>query len=746
MPEEKLLSTADDDWAAAGARSSRSPVPPGGEAWRREYPEYEESGISNQELVLSHEGEVESGAGNEIYSTTSSTVVRQITTLEQPDTSMSDNVIAEQGSYNWRPQEPLQEWREDDQIQKEERDSNVRAHIPGAKRRDVNYGAEEDGSPSLARGHVGGDDESGYTEDAMVTPSLTFVGRRIAPPSPTVEETSTNQGPSPHISVTPSSPPSGLTVLPLSQLQKHHRELSDQNVLSHVPFDLSQLSQEMSDIKQEAIRLMTNNAYHSPRLEDIHFSTGGPEVVDIPMPAVKEMVEDLNRRLEAIAAQQPKIAQPPTAQELGISYIKQCRKELEEEEDPEKEIFIDMPPADISMDSYAHRYLGNTDGLATNNFQKLYDASSPGQSPTYHSTLSYRDSSFQERGSSPRNQRRVHFADPPEQAVIEIESNTSNRSNRRRRRKEREKTNVENSGNEVPQASHDTYDVNKYSLPPASPVTSSVPSATDVLSYSTSTVPVMIERPAARLEHYPSSTSPNLEMAPYPSAMAPTLPVTGHPGQFSVSITHKKSDQATPTRLAFTLPSGQPGQPTHFRYTMSGSSPSARTPSPQMSRASDAGLTYSLPPRYEDSIRMMNQAPRSYDDYYLMQNRRMNAPRPYRPRAMSPQPYRQPSPLTVETSAGSLSPRGSPVFTQRNPGYINPIKGTPASLEDTTQSKSFRALEAHYTDGSYEDESSRVQILGTPQQGKWLLAVAKITGGCSYICLLTMFLFTHKFP
>ena len=59
---------------------------------------------------------------------------------------------------------------------------------------------------------------------------------------------------------------------------------------------------------------------HSPRPEDIYFSAAAPDLVDIPMPQVKEMINDLNRRLEAIAAQQPKIAEPPTAQELGLSF------------------------------------------------------------------------------------------------------------------------------------------------------------------------------------------------------------------------------------------------------------------------------------------------------------------------------------------------------------------------------------------------------------------------------------------
>ena len=97
--------------------------------------------------------------------------------------------------------------------------------------------------------------------------------------------------------------------------------------MSSVPEETSSGNVQESGATPATTASFTNNRSpqneggdHSPRPEDIYFSAAAPDLVDIPMPQVKEMINDLNRRLEAIAAQQPKIAEPPTAQELGLSF------------------------------------------------------------------------------------------------------------------------------------------------------------------------------------------------------------------------------------------------------------------------------------------------------------------------------------------------------------------------------------------------------------------------------------------
>ena len=818
-------------------RSSRSPVPPGGEAWRREEQEHqrlaqEDAGAASQRTQLGVESgategvlDVDEEGGNRAgtYSEVSTTEVKLVTVIEQPPRELGgsgDLGRGEGGGYSSpQGQDLLSQteadntsivypWRlagrraSSDELVVER--SSGGPHMSSNRRawetleRSHDFGGGDVSIPTQVPGgggigsttsHVDGDEvmtsEGDYDADDMTTPSLMFVGRRLAP-SPgagpdastsSVPSTTVTSSPSPHISVTPSSPPTGLTVLPLLQYQQHHlptttTTTSDNSPSSPhhpPPYDLPQLSRDMSEIQLEALRLMSNNEYHSPRLEDIHFSTGGPEVVDISMPAVKEMVEDLNRRLEAIAAQQPRIAQPPTAQELGLSYIRQRRKELEQEqeeqESAEREIFIDMPPAPsvggaAALEAFAHQgYFRNTSpydappppppGAATTNaYQKLYDIASP-----IHSPRGWLEA--EARGPSPRNQRRVHFAEPPEQSVIEIEA----RSKRRGHRKDKDR--LENELPALPSySSHSLPETlngsHRYSVP------TSMVSSPPLMTYESSSLPVMIERPAGAPRRalslpHPSSPVPGgyeSPQHPFTSAPSPSGGSAGHPaGQFSVSITHKKADQSMPTRLAFTLPSGQPGQPTHFRYTMAG------THSPQQQQQlqqqlqqqqqhsrSDAGLTYSLPPRYEDSVKALGAGGvggaygrRSFDDSYLPRPGshhlmyRTSAGRAVSPQPSSYHPRRHPSPLYVDTAGGPLSPpRASPIYTPVSGGaprgragaaggtepYVNPIRGMSPSVDDAVQSKSFRALEAHYTDGGQQFDTSRVQILGTPSQGK----------------------------
>ena len=159
-----------------------------------------------------------------------------------------------------------------------------------------------------------------------------------------------------------------------------------------------------------------------PRTEDIIFTTSDLE--GIPMPAVKEMVADLNRRLEVIAEQHPKIAQ--TA-EFGLAFNRKFddkKYQFKMEFDPaQKE--IDTRQLRGSLELINQRLLDKP----INNFKKVYDVAAPPRSPSFYAEGA-RD------GRSHREPKRVTFADPLESSVIEIESRSQ-----RTRTKTREVTN-----------------------------------------------------------------------------------------------------------------------------------------------------------------------------------------------------------------------------------------------------------------------------------------------------------------
>ena len=115
--------------------------------------------------------------------------------------------------------------------------------------------------------------------------------------------------PSPHEKL-----PVSVTAVPETEISSPPEDTSSGNMKerSTVPTTTASVTNNRSP--------QSEGGDHSPRPEDIYFSAAAPDLVDIPMPQVKEMINDLNRRLEAIAAQQPKIAEPPTAQELGLSF------------------------------------------------------------------------------------------------------------------------------------------------------------------------------------------------------------------------------------------------------------------------------------------------------------------------------------------------------------------------------------------------------------------------------------------
>ena len=342
---------------------------------------------------------------------------------------------------------------------------------------------------------------------------------------------------------------------------------------------------------------------HSPRPEDIYFSAAAPDLVDIPMPQVKEMINDLNRRLEAIAVQQPRIAEPPTAQELGLSFegmksLQQAQHQPTVSEE-EKEIIINSKPMpDSTLESLKQRLFG-TDITTSATFQKIYDVASPLTSPPHPSTTS---SSSVERSPSPRNARRVHFADPPASSVIEIEPRDSMKRRERKR--------------DPHPASIGTHSVKRDPVGPGSQVsrpdsltvpTQYTPASQKALSETEvdSQIREEIYAKYSRLKSdiaretllspnrnppsYLSSTVP----AAYASPTSQSVPVPSGSG-INVSIVHQKSDFASPTaQCSFTLPQAQPGQPSHFRYTIS-----SRKPSDPVS------FEYDFPPSYEESMRM----------------------------------------------------------------------------------------------------------------------------------------------
>ncbi len=439
---------------------------------------------------------------------------------------------------------------------------------------------------------------------------------------------------------------------------------------------------------------------HSPRPEDIYFSAAAPDLVDIPMPQVKEMINDLNRRLEAIAAQQPGIAQPPTPQELGLSFERmkdlQQQTRIQEAQQlemlsgatnksttkEEKEIFINSKPMpDSTLESLKQRLFG-TDITTSATFQKIYDVTSPLTSPPPQRRAASATSE-EERSPSPRSaSRRVHFADPPAQSVIEIEPR--NKLNRRDRKLVREplslvsvstsltpKKDSVGIGSQISRPDNLTVPLTPQPQPSQKP--SSPLSETEVDSQIREEIYAKYSRlksdiaretllsPNRNPPSYVSSTVPGA----YPSASPQNFPQRASPqggSGINVSIVHQKADHTSPSRqYSFTLPQAQPGHPSHFRYTIS-----ARKPSDPVS------FEYAFPPSYEESMRMraVHQGQhKSLDDSFMTSSLFSSKPRemqylqapaasPLHTGASPPLSPRVRSRLYVDTASqgGGLSP------------------------------------------------------------------------------------------
>ena len=73
------------------------------------------------------------------------------------------------------------------------------------------------------------------------------------------------------------------------------------------------------------------------------------------------MVADLDRRLEAIAVQHPKIVQPLHQTEPGLSFVDKAGKPGRPQPDPEREIIIDSAPLSASaLGDVKQRLFGGT--------------------------------------------------------------------------------------------------------------------------------------------------------------------------------------------------------------------------------------------------------------------------------------------------------------------------------------------------------------------------------------------------
>ncbi len=615
--------------------------------------------------------------------------------------------------------------------------------------------------------------------DDQLKPSLTFVGRRIESPSngspvSGVQSSKvtfsqlmkqemrmspiTERG-SPLLFV--SAPPSGLIKVPAAQVSQadvsmpatpqlilsapspgpDNSKNSNTNKLPQVT--VSAPSAPKPEVVSNSLSPQSDGSGdHSPRPEDIYFSAAAPDLVDIPMPQVKEMVADLNRRLEAIAAQQPEIAEPPTAQELGLSFeaSKDGQNVLSlnkvKRDDSEKEIIINSKPMpDSTLESLKQRLFG-TDITTSATFQKIYDVTSPITSPPVRRKMF----SISERSPSPRSQRRVHFADPPAQSVIEIEPREPKL---REKRKENEKVTslpIRPSQLSLPFELTGTSSSNKPSTNTDSLAQVDSQTREEIYAkYSRLKSDIARETLLSPNKNPPLYTDRPTDKLP-PGYLSPNRP----PGHVNVAITHRHAGQASPTQYSFTLPQGQPGQPSHFRYTLS-----ARKPvEPPVS------IEYSFPPSYEESMRLRAQSQhKSLDDsimsnYYASKSRDMQylqTPTNQMTSLSPPLSPRLRSRLYVDTASsqgGGLSPtqqmlqRLSPqqqaaaaavgllppstasshmmypqhAAPQRETVMYNPVV-------DLSQSKTFRNLETHLSDGGKERIPIRVEQFEAPQQG-----------------------------
>lgn len=181
----------------------------------------------------------------------------------------------------------------------------------------------------------------------------------------------------------------------------------------------------------------SNSQYVAPTQEDIYFAAADPDLVGISMPTVKSMVANLNNRLELIASEHPKIAQPVTQTELGLTFtskdtFKSKQGEGEVKTNRDNNISIENSSTNSALNTKDEvmgkvKKLPSLENLSldtslNNNNNSNINESSDGLIPNERSS--------ETSPRTPTGDRKVRFADPPESKVIEIEASTE----RRRRR------------------------------------------------------------------------------------------------------------------------------------------------------------------------------------------------------------------------------------------------------------------------------------------------------------------------
>ena len=158
------------------------------------------------------------------------------------------------------------------------------------------------------------------------------------------------------------------------------------HVTHHQPFSIQvPITQDIDFISSAEKDTPSHVKTKSPSPTPVHTITMAPEVADLPVPAVKEIVYDLNRRLEALVARQPELTKPLTPQELGISFLRKeitsppSRASVEETEQNQALNFSIVEPKISSLVDCESSQKIEQQPL----YQKIYDISSPLASPPF---------------------------------------------------------------------------------------------------------------------------------------------------------------------------------------------------------------------------------------------------------------------------------------------------------------------------------------------------------------------------
>lgn len=143
------------------------------------------------------------------------------------------------------------------------------------------------------------------------------------------------------------------------------------------------------------------------------------DLQDIPLPPVRDIVADLNSRLEKVAERYETSAaayQVSPSTELGTSFARPERRRSSSGSDSEKEIIIDTPPfSQETTTRLRERLLGDQAPPDTTYRSVIYRGD---LSPKSIRRFSLPGGALTVKDSV---QRRVRFAEPPESSVIEIE-------------------------------------------------------------------------------------------------------------------------------------------------------------------------------------------------------------------------------------------------------------------------------------------------------------------------------------